>query len=30
MDFALTDEQAAIFEMADAFGAAEIAPHART
>ncbi|MCG6901768.1 MAG: acyl-CoA dehydrogenase family protein [Rhodobacter sp.] len=29
MDFALTDEQVAIFDMARAFGEAEIAPHAR-
>jgi alkylation response protein AidB-like acyl-CoA dehydrogenase len=29
MDFALSDEQAAIFEMARDFGADEIAPHAR-
>lgn len=28
MEFALTDEQSAIFDMAEAFGAAEIAPHA--
>ena len=30
MDFALTEEQSAIFDMARDFGAAEIAPHART
>ena len=30
MDFALTEEQSAIFEMARAFGADAIAPHART
>ncbi|MFC7705114.1 acyl-CoA dehydrogenase family protein [Plastorhodobacter daqingensis] len=30
MDFALTEEQTAIFEMAHAFGAEHIAPHART
>jgi alkylation response protein AidB-like acyl-CoA dehydrogenase len=30
MDFALTEEQTAIFDMAQAFGADEIAPHART
>jgi len=30
MDFALSDEQTAIFDMARAFGEAEIAPHART
>lgn len=29
MDFALSDEQTAIFDMARAFGEAEIAPHAR-
>lgn len=29
MDFALTEEQTAVFEMARAFGQAEIAPHAR-
>ncbi|MDI3335947.1 acyl-CoA dehydrogenase family protein [Defluviimonas aestuarii] len=29
MDFALSDEQQAIFDMARAFGASEIAPHAR-
>ncbi|MCO8144934.1 acyl-CoA dehydrogenase family protein [Rhodovulum tesquicola] len=29
MDFALTEEQVAIFDMARAFGAEEIAPHAR-
>jgi alkylation response protein AidB-like acyl-CoA dehydrogenase len=29
MDFALTEEQTAIFDMAHAFGQAEIAPHAR-
>ena len=29
MDFALTEEQSAIFEMAYAFGQEEIAPHAR-
>ncbi len=29
MDFALSDEQSAIFDMARAFGEAEIAPHAR-
>ena len=29
MDFALTEEQSAIFDMARDFGAAEIAPHAR-
>lgn len=29
MDFALTEEQTAIFDMARAFGAEEIAPHAR-
>ena len=29
MDFALTEEQVAIFDMAYAFGQAEIAPHAR-
>jgi len=29
MDFALTDEQTAIFDMAHAFGQAQIAPHAR-
>ncbi len=29
MDFSLTEEQAADFDMARAFGAAEIAPHAR-
>jgi alkylation response protein AidB-like acyl-CoA dehydrogenase len=29
MDFALTEEQEAVFDMARAFGAAEIAPHAR-
>ncbi|MCV2871055.1 acyl-CoA dehydrogenase family protein [Defluviimonas sp. WL0050] len=29
MDFALSDEQQAIFDMARAFGADEIAPHAR-
>lgn len=29
MDFALTEEQQAIFDMAHAFGQAEIAPHAR-
>lgn len=29
MDFALSEEQAAIFEMARAFGESEIAPHAR-
>jgi alkylation response protein AidB-like acyl-CoA dehydrogenase len=29
MDFALTEEQQAIFDMAREFGAAEIAPHAR-
>ena len=29
MDFALTEEQEAIFDMARAFGEAEIAPHAR-
>ena len=29
MDFALSDEQSAIFEMARDFGAARIAPHAR-
>ncbi|MFZ5751862.1 MAG: acyl-CoA dehydrogenase family protein [Pseudomonadota bacterium] len=29
MDFSLTEEQAAIFDMARAFGAEEIAPHAR-
>ncbi len=30
MDFALSEEQSAIFDMAHAFGQAEIAPHART
>jgi alkylation response protein AidB-like acyl-CoA dehydrogenase len=30
MDFALTEEQQAIFEMAHAFGQEHIAPHART
>ncbi|MEO0361475.1 MAG: acyl-CoA dehydrogenase family protein, partial [Pseudomonadota bacterium] len=30
MDFALTDEQTAIFEMAHGFGQEEIAPHARS
>ncbi len=30
MDFALTEEQSAIFEMAHAFGQDRIAPHART
>ncbi|PXW70668.1 hypothetical protein C7964_102563 [Loktanella sp. PT4BL] len=30
MDFALTEEQSAIFEMARDFGAEHIAPHART
>ncbi len=30
MDFALSDEQTAIFDMAQAFGAENIAPHART
>jgi alkylation response protein AidB-like acyl-CoA dehydrogenase len=29
MDFALSEEQEAIFDMARAFGEAEIAPHAR-
>ena len=29
MDFSLTDEQPAIFDMAKAFGAEHIAPHAR-
>ncbi|MEJ6401668.1 acyl-CoA dehydrogenase family protein [Yoonia sp. 2307UL14-13] len=29
MDFALTEEQSAIFDMAQAFGAEHIAPHAR-
>ena len=29
MDFALSEEQVAIFDMARAFGAEEIAPHAR-
>ena len=29
MDFALTDEQQAIFDMARAFGEDQIAPHAR-
>ena len=29
MDFALSEEQSAIFDMAQAFGAAHIAPHAR-
>ena len=29
MDFALSEEQQAIIDMAEAFGAAEIAPHAR-
>ncbi|GGL51875.1 acyl-CoA dehydrogenase family protein [Wenxinia marina] len=29
MDFALTDEQSAVFDMARAFGAERIAPHAR-
>ncbi|MEM7524623.1 MAG: acyl-CoA dehydrogenase family protein, partial [Pseudomonadota bacterium] len=29
MDFALSEEQTAIFEMAYAFGQDEIAPHAR-
>ena len=29
MDFALTEEQQAIFDMARAFGASQIAPHAR-
>ncbi|MEJ6395106.1 acyl-CoA dehydrogenase family protein [Gymnodinialimonas sp. 2305UL16-5] len=29
MDFALSDEAQAVFEMAQAFGAAEIAPHAQ-
>ena len=28
MDFALSEEQTAIFDMAQAFGEAEIAPHA--
>jgi len=30
MDFALSDEQEAVFDMARAFGAEHIAPHART
>ena len=30
MDFALSEEQTAIFEMARAFGQEHIAPHART
>ena len=30
MDFALSEEQTAIFDMASAFGAEHIAPHART
>jgi alkylation response protein AidB-like acyl-CoA dehydrogenase len=30
MDFALTEEQGAVFDMAHAFGQAHIAPHART
>lgn len=30
MDFSLTDEQSAIYDMAQAFGAEHIAPHART
>jgi alkylation response protein AidB-like acyl-CoA dehydrogenase len=30
MDFALSEEQQAIFDMAQAFGAEQIAPHART
>ena len=30
MDFALSEEQEAIFDMAASFGAAQIAPHART
>ncbi|MEO0943414.1 MAG: acyl-CoA dehydrogenase family protein, partial [Pseudomonadota bacterium] len=30
MDFALTEEQSAIFEMAHDFGAEKIGPHART
>ncbi len=30
MDFALTEEQTAIFDMAYAFGQENIAPHART
>ncbi len=29
MDFALSEEQTAIFEMAKAFGATKITPHAR-
>ena len=29
MDFALSEEQTAIFDMARAFGAEHIAPHAR-
>ena len=29
MDFALTEEQTAIFDMAHAFGQDNIAPHAR-
>ena len=29
MDFALNEEQSAIFDMAHAFGQSEIAPHAR-
>ena len=29
MDFSLSEEQTAVFDMARAFGAAQIAPHAR-